>query len=175
MHDNFVRGAYPCPLDAERYTGSGITVEGTPEHHRFDDVAQHVVVRDNQVISTCNAGINVDAGHDIRVIGNTIVSAGVYPDGSPGGFFWVGTSVWNGANLTPDVFKDITVEHNTIGFIRAGSGLGTPHRQDVGDGVDAAKNAHLPDPITLDTERAEWDRWQAKLAAAHVTVGNDRP
>ena len=173
IHDNFVAGAYPLPTSADHFTGSGITVEGDPGHVRFDDVSQHVIVSDNQVISTCNAGINVNAGHDITVERNTVVSAGVYPDGSAGGFFWAGVSVWNGSNAPPTVFRDIVIRDNTIGYNRPGYAVPFAGRQDTSGGVDLAQNVCLPNPITLDTERRVRDAWQAKLARAGVRCGND--
>ena len=172
VHDNFIYGAYPVPLTSDAFSGSGITVEGDPTHHTFDDVSQHIKIYDNQVVSTCNAGINVNAGHDIDVQHNTIVSAGLYPDGSKGGFFWAGGAVWNGSKVSTDVFKDITYKNNTFGYVHEGMSKPFPNRQDVSEGVDLAQNVSLPNPITLETERREEDRWKKKVADRGEVIGN---
>jgi hypothetical protein len=172
VHDNLIRGAYPYPLDAEHFTGSGITVEGDPAHNELATVSQHIRVRHNQVISTCNAGINVNAGHDIDVQFNTIISAGVLPDGTKGGFFWAGAAVWDGSQVGPEVFKNITFENNTIGYVRPGSHTPLENRQDTSGGVDLSRNTCLPNPITLETEREQGELWQAKLRSEGKTVGN---
>ena len=175
VHDNLVDGAYPFPTSADHYTGSGITVEGDPGHAKFEDVSQYVTVSDNTVLSTCNAGINVDAGHDITVEGNTVVSAGVYPDGGRGGFFYAGISTWDGCHVGPAVFRDVVVRGNTIGYNRPGCAVPLPGRQDTSGGVDLTQNLCLPNPVTLDTERAARDAWRARLQQAGLQSGDRTP
>jgi hypothetical protein len=174
ISNNFIKGAYPYPLTSNHYTGSGITIEDDPSHHEFNNVSQYINVLDNQIVSVCNAGINVDAGHDIDVSGNTIVAAGVYPDGSSGGFYWAGTSLWNACHLRGDVFRNIAITHNTLGYHHQGGSIPFQDRQDVGAGVDLKQNISLPNPITLETEQHVSDRWKSKLAAAGQFVGNPK-
>ncbi len=173
VHDNYIRGAYPYPSSVtDQFTGSGITVEGDPAHNTVGNVSQYINIYNNQVISTCNAGINVNAGHDISVTGNTIISAGKYPDGSAGGFWWAGGAVWNGSKVGPDVFRDITYKNNTIGYVHPGTNKPFPGRQDISEGVDLKNNHSLPNPITLKMEEAELPKFEAKLRAATLTIGS---
>lgn len=173
VHDNYIKGAYPYPLSISdnSYTGSGITIEGDPAHKTADNVSQFIRVERNQVISTCNAGINVNAGHDITVSENTIISAGMYPDKQPGGFWWAGGAVWNGSKLPADVFRDIKYVNNTIGYVSPGLNKPFENRQDISEGVDLKQNTSLPNPVTLETEEAEWPKFQAKLKANKVVIG----
>ena len=173
VHDNFIQGAYPYPIDADKFTGSGITVDGDPDHKTFADVSQHIRIYDNHVVSTCNGGINVAAGHDIDIQHNTIISAGIYPDGTKGGFFWAGGAVWDGSKVGPAVFKNITYKRNTIGYVREGVNKPFENRQDTSYGVELTDNVSLPNPITLETEQAERVRWEKKVADAGKHIGHE--
>lgn len=178
IHDNYIKGAYPYPFNADHYTGSGITVEGSPSMNQFNNVSQYIKIYNNQVISTCNGGININAGHNIDVAYNTIVSSGMFPNGVQSQRFWGGGAVWNGSNVGTDVFKDITYKNNTIGYVRPGVNVPYANRQDwvTVDGspynIQPGDNISLPNPINLATELAEIPKWEAKLAANKITLGN---
>ena len=176
IHDNYIRGAYPSPDDMEHYTGSGITVEGTGANTP-ETVSQYVQILRNQVVSTCNAGINVNDGHNVEARENRIVSAGILPDGRPSFLFWGGCSVWNGSHHDASLFHDVRMVDNVLGYRRPGLNVPLPDRQDYVVAKDCplsiqpGQNESLPNPITLETEAAEWTRWQRKLADAGIVVG----
>jgi len=178
IHDNYIKGAYPYPSNADHYTGSGITVEGAPSVNQFNNVSQYIKIYNNQVVSVCNGGINVNAGHNIEVTGNTIISSGMFPNGVVSPRFWGGGAVWNGSNVGTDVFRDIIYKNNTIGYVRPGVNVPYPNRQDwvVVDGspinIMPGDNISLPNPITLATELAEIPKWEAKLSANKISIGN---
>jgi hypothetical protein len=178
IHDNYIFGAYPWPVSSDKFSGSGITVDGDPGHNTFETVSQYIDVYSNQVLSTCNALMNIAAGHDIKYYGNTMISAGKYPDGSPGGFFWGGFCIWDASNVGPGVFVNNSIENNTVAYVRPGVNNPFPNRQDyVRDSktpayVDYTKNAFLPNPITVATEQAELPKWQKKLSDNKIAIGN---
>lgn len=176
IHDNYIHGAYPSPDNRERYTGSGITVEGTGADTP-ETVSQHVQIFRNQVVSTCNAGINVNDGHHVRVSQNRIISAGLLPDGTPSTLFWGGCSVWNGSHHDETLFHDVSMMDNVLGYRRPGMHVPLPDRQDYVVATDCplsvkpGQNVSLPNPSTLETEANEWTLWRQKLADAGIVVG----
>lgn len=176
IRDNFICGAYPPPSHQEKYTGSGITVEGTGANTP-ETVSQHVQILRNQVVSTCNAGINVNDGHHIVARENRIVSAGILPDGRPSSLFWGGCSIWNGSHHDASLFHDVRMVDNVLGYRRPGMNVPLPDRQDYVVATDdpwsvqPGDNVSLPNPITLATEAEEWTRWQKKLVDAGIVLG----
>jgi len=180
IHDNFIRGAYPYPLTLDHYTGSGIAIEGESGHNKFENSSQYIKIFNNQVISTCNGGINISHGHDISARFNTIISSGKYPNGVKSDRFWGGCAIWNGSGLSPDVFKNIVIEKNTIGYVRQGVNAPLPDRQDyvvvAGSpiNIQPGDNAALPNPVTLQTESDQVKIWEKKLADNKISIGNTR-
>jgi len=178
IHDNYIKGAYPYPYNADHYTGSGITVEGAPSVNLFSNVSQYIRIYNNQVVSTCNGGININAGHNIDVVNNTIISSGMFPNGVQSQRFWGGGAVWNGSNVSTDVFKDIIYKNNTIGYVRPGVNVPYANRQDWVTvdsspyNIQPGDNTSLPNPVTLSTELAEIPKWETKLAANKIIIGN---
>ncbi len=178
IHDNYIKGAYPYPLSADNYTGSGITVECNPGNRTYQNVSQYVNITNNQVVSVCNGGININGGHDIHATGNTIISSGLFPNGQQSFRFWGGAAIWNGCDLPSDVFNNISIKGNTIGYARPGINTPLPNRQDyvvtAGSPINIlpTDNVSLPNPITLATEDAEYPKWQAKLAANGIKLGH---
>ncbi|MEJ7768848.1 MAG: hypothetical protein WKF89_13610 [Chitinophagaceae bacterium] len=178
IHDNYVKGAYPFPLNANYYVGSGITVDGDPSTNTMETMSQFVNAYNNQVISTCNAGMNIAAGHDIHFYNNTIISSGKYSNGASSDRFWSGCSMWNAAKVPVGNFINNDIKANNIGYVSTDRVFPAPVRQDfvvVPDNVLSVgpnDNKALPNPITLDVEKAELTKWKAKLAANNITLGN---
>jgi hypothetical protein len=178
VHDNYIKGAYPFPLNATSYVGSGITVDGDPGSKTMETMSQFINVYKNQVISTCNAAMNLAAGHDIHFYDNTMISCGLYPDGTQSERFWGGCCIWNASNVPVANFINNTIKHNTIGYVRGDKSIPLPGRQDwvvikeSPISVEPGDNISLPNPITLETEKAEWPKWQKKVAANKVNIGN---
>jgi hypothetical protein len=178
IHDNYLFGAYPFPVTANDYTGSGITVDGNPSNNTLETTSKFIDVYNNQVISTCNACFNIAAGHDIKAYNNTFISSGMYPDGTASDRFWGGFCIYDGSNVGPSVFINNSIENNVVGYVRKNVSVPYPNRQDyVRDSktpayVDYTKNTFLPNPITLQTEKDEFPKWTAKLALNKVVIGN---
>jgi len=178
IHDNYIKGAYPFPLNAPTYVGSGITIDGDPGSKTMETMSQFVNAYKNQVISTCNAAMNLAAGHDIHFNENTMISCGLYPDGTQSERFWSGCCIWNASNVPSKNFINNTIKGNIIGYVRGDKSVPFPGRQDwvvikeSPISVEPGDNTSLPNPITLETENAEWVKWTKKLISNKILIGN---
>ena len=171
VHDNFVRGAYPYPATAGTYTGTGLTTDG--DASALGTAAGYIEASANQFVSTCNAAMNIAAGHDIYYHDNRLVTSGLLPDGTRLRTTYAGTAVFNYYNQPASVFFNNRSVNNTIGYVRWGSSNLYPNRQDLSPGSCATctGTTSLPNPVTLATEDNEYALWQQKLARNGVTVG----
>ena len=171
VHDNFVRGAYPFPATAGHFTGTGMTTDGdaaTP-----DGATAYVEAFHNQFVSTCNAAMNIAAGHDVFFHDNRMVTSGLLPDGTRLQATYAATAVFNFYQQPGNVFYNNRVANNTIGYVKWGATIPYPDRQDLSPGncAPCTGTAHLPNPITPATEDGEWQLWQQKIQQAGVTIG----
>ena len=170
IHDNYIQGAYPYPANGPDFTGAGITLDGSGRAAlsatAFVDGAR------NQVVSAC-IGMTIAAGHDNHFHDNRIVSCGLLPDGTRLPANYAGAGLWNAYQQPKDVFFNNDFTNNTIGFYFEGGTTPYPNRQDTRpEACSACSNTlHLPNPITLQTEQAEWTRWQLKLRTHQLRVG----
>lgn len=180
VHDNYLDGAYPFPLSADSYSGSGWTIDGDPSKNTLDTVSAYINVHDNQIIRTCNAAMNIAAGHDVKFYNNTMISSGKFPDGTQSYRFWGGCCIFDGSKVGPAVFTRNSIKGNTIGYVRPGINTPLKDRQDwvvepstpLDIAVKAGDNISLPNPITKATEDAEYPKWIAKLVASNIKIGN---
>ena len=178
IHDNYVKGAYPFPLNGNYFVGSGITVDGDAGSNTMETMSQFVNAYNNQVISTCNAGMNIAGGHDIHFYNNTIISSGKYSNGASSDRFWSGCCMWNAANVPVALFINNYIKDNSIGYVSTDRVFPAPVRQDyvVVPGnllsVGPNDNIALPNPITLEVEKAELTKWKAKVAVNNIVLGN---
>lgn len=177
IHDNYIFGAYPYPLISDSYTGSGITMDGDPGTNQLNNMTQWVNIYNNQIVSTCNACMNIAAGHDIHSYNNTYLSSGMYPDGTVSQRFWGGCCIWDASNVGAN-FVNNSQKNNVIGYARPDVNVPYKGRQDwvVVDSnlfsIKAGDNTSLPDaPITLDMENAELTKWNNKLISNGITIG----
>lgn len=177
ISNNYIDGAYPYPLSLDHFTGSGITIDGNPSNNTFDNMSAYINAHDNQVIRTCNACMNIAAGHDVHFYNNTMISSGKYPDGTSSDRFWGGCCIWDASNVGVDKFVRNDVKNNTIGYVRQGVNTPFLNRQDwvvVPNNplsIKAGDNISLPNPITKETEDAEFVKWTAKLTQAGIVIG----
>jgi hypothetical protein len=171
VHDNYLQGAYPYPAHSPKFSGSGLITDGNGASELT--AAGHVEAYHNQFVSICNSGMAVAAGHHIRYHHNRIVTAALLPDDTtrlPS--CYTGLVVFNAYNQPS--FGKISVDSNTVGYVKWGYNRPYPNRNDEGDyGLPIVTNTlHLPNPITRKTEAAEWRRWQQKLSQGRVKVGS---
>ncbi|MBA2708434.1 MAG: hypothetical protein H0U59_11590 [Gemmatimonadaceae bacterium] len=158
IHDNYIQGAYPESISGG-YAGSGIML---------DSGAHDNEVYNNIIVDTVNAGIGIASGwnnsvHDNRMVfdgrddsGNTFVAANV------------GTYVWN-YDANPNWANNHSI-NNSVGWIKANGQRNDMWFPDA-PSSDYGTNTPLPNPITRQTEQAEYQNWLGKLAANGITVG----
>ncbi|GAB2955551.1 hypothetical protein GCM10027048_21700 [Hymenobacter coalescens] len=166
VHDNYVQGAYPYPATGEKFSGTGMTTDG--DGSSALTTTAYVEAYSNQFVSICNSAMNIAAGHDVRFYNNRIVTSGLLPDGRKLRATYCGVSVFNHYEKPASVFFANRIDGNVIGYVRWGYQLPFPDRHDLSDGNCATcpDNQHLPNPITLDSEREEWQRWQRKMRSS---------
>jgi hypothetical protein len=171
VHDNFVRGAYPFPATADKFTGTGLTSDGDAK--TADEAASFIEADHNQFVATGNAAMNLAAGHDIYYHHNRVVTSGTLPDGQRFRAGHAGLGVFNYYNQPPSVFFNNRVAQNMVGYVSWGGHTPETDRQDLSDGACApcTGTVHLAGPITPATEALEWKSWQQKLRQKAVTVG----
>ncbi|MBF9236253.1 carbohydrate binding domain-containing protein [Hymenobacter sp. BT683] len=172
VHDNYVQGAYPFPATAATFTGTGMTTDGGAVGSA-SETAAFINAYNNQFVSTCNAGMNIAAGHDISYYNNRIVTSALLPDGTPLRAVYAATSVFNGNRAPSSIFFNNTIRNNTIGYRNPAYSIPYPGRHDLSNGACATctGTVHLPNPITLATEQNELTLWQQKLAQNGIVIG----
>jgi len=171
IHDNFVRGAYPFPATAAKFTGTGLTTDGNA--NTLAEAAGYIEADHNQFVGTANAAMNIAAGHDIYYHDNRLVTSGYLPNGQRLYAGWAALGVFNYYNQPSSVYFNNRIQNNTIGYVSWNSNFPYTDRLDLSPGAcgPCTGTIHLPNPITTATEDAEATLWQAKLQQAGVTVG----
>ncbi|MGB7161364.1 MAG: fibronectin type III domain-containing protein [Tepidisphaeraceae bacterium] len=170
IHDNYIEGAYTiAPWQGDYsddtydygwgFSGGGILLGDGVGSDTTADPA-YVQAYGNTIVSTTNFGIAIAAGHDMEFYDNRIVSAGVLPDGRAITAQNVGAYIWDAYGAGATHFYDNYAHDNLIGWVK-GSG-----RNDWWSPVAGAlyNNTRWLDPITAETESAEYALWQQKLA-----------
>ncbi|GAB2778997.1 hypothetical protein HNQ93_001562 [Hymenobacter luteus] len=173
VHNNYVQGAYPYPATANKFTGTGMTTDG--DGSSPSTTTAFLNAYENQFISTCNAAMNIAAGHDIKYYNNRMVTSGLLPDGTRLNATYAATSIFNAYQQPGNVFFGNATTNNTIGFVKWGYKVPFADRHDLSSGscTNCTGTNHLPNPITLQTEQNEWALWQQKLKQNNIVVGAD--
>ncbi|MBC6612328.1 T9SS type A sorting domain-containing protein [Hymenobacter sp. BT507] len=171
VHDNYVQGAYPYPATEPSFHGTGLTTDGdgsTPT-----TTAAYIEAYQNQFVSTCNAAMNIAAGHHIHFYNNRMVTDGLLPDGTKLKATYAATAVFNYYKKDAATFNNNTISNNTIGYVKWGYNSPYKDRQDLSAGncATCSETTHLPNPITPAMEQDEWSLWQQKLQQQQVSVG----
>jgi len=171
VHDNYVQGAYPYPATAEHFTGTGMTTDG--DATEATATTAYVEAYNNQFVSTCNAAMNIAAGHDIYYHDNRMVTSGLLPSGTKLKATYAATAVFNYYKQPSSVFFHNRIANNTIGYVRWGSTVPYPNRHDLSTDncATCTGTIHLPNPITLKAEQQELALWRKKLRVAQMYVG----
>ncbi|OUJ76081.1 hypothetical protein [Hymenobacter crusticola] len=171
VHDNYVQGAYPYPATAEHFTGTGMTTDG--DATTAATTTAYVEAYNNQFVSTCNAAMNIAAGHDIYYHDNRMITSGLLPTGIKLKATYAATAVFNYYKQPSSVFFNNRTSNNTIGYVRWGSASPYSDRHDLSTGncTTCTNTAHLPNPITLQSEKQEFTLWKQKLRRQHLYVG----
>jgi hypothetical protein len=179
IHDNYLQGAFSPANAVDNYTGSGIMMDGASND--LQTATGFVAIYDNQVVHTANAGIGIDAGHDISVSNNSIVSCGKDSSGA-----WVATTYAQAATMW-NYYGSSEYFNNSI--LGTSGGLVRPDASGAAEiadiwAPDASATLNnvvgangFTDPCmaggdqTLQPESEQYAQWTAKLNAAQQTVG----
>ncbi|TGE29294.1 hypothetical protein [Hymenobacter metallicola] len=169
IHDNYVQGAYPYPATAPKFSGTGLITDG--DQASVLTATGYIDAYQNQFVSTCNSAMNIAGGHHVRFNNNRMVTSGLLPNGQKLNATYCGIAVFNFYQQA--VFGSHQVDGNVMGMVKWGANNPFPDRNDNGDyGFQIHTNTqHLPNPITLQTEQAEWTRWVSKLQQNGVHLG----
>lgn len=159
FHDNFIDGAYPAVVGAG-YSGGGIIVDGQNGH---DNEAF-----DNIVLNTVNYGVAIAGGMNNRFYRNRAVFDGKNDAGQLFAAANIGAYVADfsnqGSSMTGNEMFDNVIGWTNSSGARNDAWLpkcqGRCNNQSLKSGT-----------ISKADEDAERARWQAKLAAAGVTIG----
>ncbi|TGE14042.1 hypothetical protein [Hymenobacter elongatus] len=166
IHHNYVQGAYPYPATAAKFSGTGMIVDGDQASNQG-----FIEAYNNHFVSTCNSAMNIASGHDVYYHDNRLVTSGLLPDGSHLPSAYTGIAVFNAYNQAS--FGNFKVDNNTIGYVQWGRNSPYQDRQDEADyGFKILTNTqHLPNPITLQTEKDEYIRWLGKVRKQGIRLG----
>ena len=117
--------------------------------------------------------MNIAAGHNNHFYDNRIVSSGYRANGTKLRANWAAAAIWNCYNQQPTAFHSNRMTNNVIGYYAKDGGQPYPNRRDWSPGVCTSCTGvqHLPNPISLQTEQAEFALWQLKLRQRGITVG----
>lgn len=169
IHDNYIQGAYTIrPAQGSysddtysyswKYSGGGILLGDG------DGTAGWVRAYDNQVVSTTNYGIAVYTGHDTEFHDNRVLSSGLLDDGRA---IWgqnVGIYIWDGKEQGDSSFYNNSARDNLVGWMKG------QDRNDwwAPDATTFTGNTSWQGELTLETEEAEYQRWQNKRDSART-------
>ena len=172
IRNNYVYGVQPATPSETDFTGSGIVTDGDTANPSL--ATSNVEIANNQVVGCVATGVALAMGLDQIAHDNTVVSAGVAPDGSTYAGAWLGICIEGDHRYQPaEWLKWLQLQNNTVGCndstgARTDLFLWYP---DISDAY-CQGNVSLHDgPITLADEQAQWIAWQQKLVAARVHIG----
>ena len=176
IHDNYVQGAYNIdPTNSTgnnfTYSGGGIILGDGPASDTAANASAFNEGYNNIVVSQCDYGMAIEAGHDNVLHDNVAIFCDKLADGStiyvaPGS----GRNAYQLYNLNGQpgsTFFNNSGNNNTGGFT---SNLG---RSDVYNPIPIPWTNYtaIPDPLTYAKQAAYWTTWQNKLTANGQTIG----
>ncbi len=187
IHDNAIYGGFAIspgdttPGGLGSYAGCGIISDG-PE---TGDITQHgyLDIYNNIVISTTNAGIGLANGSNVDVHDNRAISAGVLEDGTKIWASNVGIYVDEQGGHTNGHYQNNKATNNYAGWLRApgtqsNAGANAYNNtydfaSDMVGGTHASytEQTYAPDPITLQTERDEYQLFWTRTRTATLVIG----
>ncbi len=188
VHDNVVYGGYatepgkpagPGGEGGGAYAGCGIISDGADPGGN-EALNGHTDIASNIVIGTTNCGIGIAGGSNVHAHDNRILSAGVLEDGTViwannvGGYLWKQYATAFHANL---------MDGNYAGWINAPGNYANKTTSPTNnpfwfpsDALNGSRGvlpeqSFAPTPITVQTERDEYQLFWARARQQAVTVG----
>ncbi|WP_420593591.1 hypothetical protein [Deinococcus sp.] len=176
IHDNYIQGAFAANPSEQDYGGGGIMIaDGNAK--KLEDASAYVRAFNNQVVGTSNQGIAITAGHDNAAYNNRVISSGLLPNGTPIASQNVGILVWDlYKNKNNNTFFNNAMYNNVVGWAKP---LDSKNAQNpfwfpdcsTSGAQTCTNNTVVAGPITLDAEKQEYQRWQAKLRTSSIELG----
>ena len=181
VHDNFIQGLFSSnPTEAN--SGVGIICDGW-QHDSAASATQFVDIYGNVCTQMSNAGVAIDSGHDNHAYNNTIISAGILPDGTVyADTYGNGIDEYNPADGSgypqpAGVYYGNSVYGNLIGFMRGSGSGGTARADDYlpsDSGSDPyGSNSYLDHNPAAADEEAQARTWAQTLANNGWWVGDN--
>jgi len=171
VHHNYIQGAYPVPATAPHFTGSGITTDGDASSALT--TTAYVEAYENSIVSTCNAAMNIAAGHHNHYHHNRIIQSSLLPDGSHLPASYAGMAIFNAYQKPTTVFFANRITDNTVGYVSWGRQAPLPDRHDLSTNACTACTGtqHLPNPVSRAQETRELANWQNSLLTRGFRAG----
>lgn len=178
IHNNYIQGAYPAQPTSDKYSGGGLMLGDGGSKDKEGAVAYIRAFR-NQIIGTSNQGIAIAAGYNVQAFENRVISSGLLPDGRPIPSQNVGVYVWDmHGDKKHGTFYNNVIRDNLVGWARPLISKTAQHPTWFPDCAENDKGKSLctgnrifKGPITLQTERQEFLRWQNKVRDARIVLG----
>jgi hypothetical protein len=181
VHNNYISGAFPTLPGSDLYAFGGIAVNGA-SNDTATTASSFINIANNNVVATANYGIAIQAGHDVTVTGNRVVSSGYLPNGTT---FYPMSTYGDAAgavnvnvyNQPTTVFFNNNVTNNVLGLVK-NNGSNAPVRNDwnlpgQGNAVNG-NTSYTPndsaDPTVYD-ETMEFSNWMQAARLATQTIG----
>lgn len=167
IHNNYIQGAFPYPLEATEYSGGGILAD-SPGTDSLTASA-YVQVHNNQLVGLGNYCLGIAGGNNIHMYNNRAVVAATSRNGAPY-HFWT-SGIW-----AKDYYKmhntyNNSIHHNTLAVL----GKGHTWRNEIFDSTFAAAaeyaNTVLPDSVTKTMEQQEFNLWERKVRQHGIQIG----
>ena len=176
INDNYIQGAYAYNPAVDSFNGGGIATDGTSSD-TVSNSASYNNVYNNQIVDTVGVGIQLGSGHNNSAYGNTVISAGLLPNGTKMPAQNVGLSIYDVyGNAANGSYYSNSMTGNTVGWMCWASRCAYDgYRNDEympNNTADYGQNTSIAaNPITLVLQAAQYPIWLAKLAANGVVVG----
>jgi hypothetical protein len=175
-HDNYIQGAYAYDPVVDSYNGGGFTTDGSGS----DTVATAAAfnnVYNNQIVGTVNIGIEFGAGHDNAAYNNRVISSGLLSNGTKIFAQNVGLSLYDVyGNIQNGSMYNNNMDGNTVGWMCwaarcAWDGYRNDEYFPSNNSYYSTNQSISANPISLQTERAEYPAWLAKVSANGMVIG----
>ncbi|TXK33777.1 T9SS type A sorting domain-containing protein [Pontibacter qinzhouensis] len=165
IHNNFIQGAFPIPSTKTEYSGGGIITDGDGN---INICPAYITASDNQLVGLGNYSMGIAGGNNIRYVNNRVVTAAVHSNGREYAMYTSG--FWSKDYYRKNTTFSNSISNNIIGVVKWRN---PQNRNDISVAEHASftSNTHMPNPITLDTERAEVTRWAQKLQQNGIKLG----
>ncbi|MHA6249945.1 Ig-like domain-containing protein, partial [Pontibacter sp. CAU 1760] len=165
IHNNYIQGAFPFSANGTQYSGGGIITDGDAG---INDCPAFIEAFENHLVGLGNYSMGIAGGNNIRYHHNRAINAATFSNGSKYNMYTSG--LWSKDYYHLNTTFANSIDNNVVGIVAWGY---KDNRNDVSvaQNADFKNNTHLPNPITVQSEKDELGRWQQKLQRHSVKLG----